>query len=101
MAKKRKNTKSSFVRSAKPIRSKPQVARKKPIITAHTMGVLGIVSGVISFFLLPLFFLAVGVILGALALHNNQKHLGWIAILVSLVLGILGFLLSGYLGVLA
>lgn len=97
-----KKTKSSSGRSAKSLAwSQPQMARQKPTMTAHTMGVLGIVSGVISFFLIPPLFLALGVILGALALHNHQRKLGWIAIILSLALGILGFLLAGYLGSLA
>jgi hypothetical protein len=60
----------------------------------RNLAIAGIVSGAISFLVVPILFGPLGVLLGILGLARGERRLGTIAILVSVLGLVVGFVLS-------
>ncbi len=58
------------------------------------MAIAGIVSGAISFLIIPILFGPLGILLGILGLARGERRLGTIALVVSVVGLVVGFILS-------
>jgi hypothetical protein len=60
----------------------------------RNLAIAGIVSGAISFLVIPILFGPLGVLLGILGLARGERRLGTIAIVVSVLGLVVGFILS-------
>lgn len=60
----------------------------------RNLAIAGIVSGAVSFLVIPILFGPLGVLLGILGLARGERRLGKIAIVVSVLGLVVGFILS-------
>ena len=60
----------------------------------RNLAIAGIVSGAVSFLVIPILFGPLGVLLGILGLARGERRLGTIAIVVSVLGLVVGFILS-------
>ena len=60
----------------------------------RNLAIAGIVSGAISFLIIPILFGPLGILLGILGLARGERRLGTIALVVSVVGLVVGFILS-------
>ena len=60
----------------------------------RNLAITGIVSGAVSFLVVPILFGPLGVLLGILGLARGERRLGTIAIVVSVLGLVVGFILS-------
>jgi hypothetical protein len=58
------------------------------------LAIAGIVSGAVSFLVIPILFGPLGVLLGILGLVRGERRLGTVAIVVSVLGLVVGFILS-------
>jgi hypothetical protein len=60
----------------------------------RNLAIAGIISGAVSFLVIPILFGPLGVLLGILGLARAERRLGTIAIVVSVLGLVVGFILS-------
>jgi hypothetical protein len=60
----------------------------------RNLAIAGIVSGAISFLVIPILFGPLGILLGILGLARGERRLGTIAIVASVLGLVVGFILS-------
>ena len=63
-------------------------------VYTRNLAIVGIVSGAVSFLVLPILFGPLGVLLGILGLARGERRLGTIAIVVSILGLVVGFVLG-------
>jgi hypothetical protein len=60
----------------------------------RNLAIAGIVSGAVSFLVIPILFGPLGVLLGILGLARGERRLGTVAVVVSVLGLVVGFILS-------
>lgn len=60
----------------------------------RNLAIAGIVSGAVSFLVIPILFGPLGVLLGVLGLARGERRLGTVAVVVSVLGLVVGFILS-------
>ena len=71
-----------------------QQNEQQPVNSGGIFSNFGIVFAIISIVVLPIIFMPMGIIFGALGLNKGDKNKGIVAIILSVLFGILGFILG-------
>ena len=63
--------------------------------SAHLMGWIGVIAGIISFFYAPVLFGGIAIVLGLITVFSRANSLGWWAIVLGIVGSVLNMIYHG------